>query len=75
VFYIFSIKLFKYIYSNLPLNDVMFCIMTIGVCYSYFQGYQPYVVISDPEDIKQVIVKDFAHFTNRPVSKLKMASH
>ncbi|KAH3871556.1 cytochrome P450 3A41-like [Dreissena polymorpha] len=40
-----------------------------GKVYGCYFGYQPQVVTCDPELIKNVLVKDFHNFTDRPVPK------
>ncbi|KAL3878286.1 hypothetical protein ACJMK2_030651 [Sinanodonta woodiana] len=37
-----------------------------GKCYGMFLGNIPQLIVSDPEMIKQVMVKQFSAFTNRP---------
>ena len=39
-----------------------------GKVFGMFEGVQPAIYISDPEIIKQILVKDFDHFVNHPVS-------
>ncbi len=36
-----------------------------GSIYGYYMGVFPNLVITDPELVKQVFVKDFPHFVNR----------
>lgn len=37
-----------------------------GKVFGMFEGVQPAIYISDPEIIKQILVKDFDHFVNHP---------
>ncbi|KAL4428351.1 hypothetical protein ABPG75_002440 [Micractinium tetrahymenae] len=42
-----------------------------GPCYRYFLGRQPCVVLSDPELVRQVAVKRFMSFHDRPQSAIR----
>ena len=36
-----------------------------GKIYGFYQGTQPVLMVTDPQLIKQILVKDFAQFANR----------
>ena len=38
--------------------------------YSYYIGAQPYIVVLDPNMIKEITIKQFDNFTERRVSKI-----
>ena len=40
------------------------------VCISYYIGQKPYIMITDVDMLKQILVKDFNNFMDRPVSTL-----
>lgn len=38
-----------------------------GEILGYFIGYEPVLLIADPEILKKILLKDFTDFTDRPV--------
>lgn len=45
-----------------PLSFIFFSFM-----YRYFEGYTPVLSVSDPDLLKEVLVKDFDNFQSRKV--------
>ncbi|XP_071147591.1 cytochrome P450 3A21-like [Mytilus edulis] len=45
---------------------------TYGFVVGIYQGHLPVLLVSDPEMLKEIFIKDFSNFTNRPIP-FKMA--
>lgn len=52
--------------SKLPLESMLKWQQKYGKVYGYFRGTTPTLVISDSELMKQILIKDFTNFINRP---------
>ena len=48
---------------------LIFLTITLPIHDRYFIGYYPYLMITDPEAIREVLVKKFDHFKSRGVSE------
>ena len=56
---------------HLPSSNLVLCYVDVIITYlsnSVYNCHLPTLLISDPDMIKQIFIKNFSNFTNRPVS-------
>jgi len=46
-----------------------------GKVFGIFEGKKPTLIVSDPEIVKQIMVKDFDHFNNHSVKTCYLSIH
>ena len=59
------------IWQNIWVSSQCLLCWSMSECFcSYYIGAQPYIVILDPNMIKEITIKQFDNFTERRVSKI-----
>jgi len=51
-------------------SRILFCLYLLSPLFIYrvYQGTRPTLIIADPDLIRDLFIKEFGNFTNRPVS-------